>query len=510
MAAFVNDRTVLIMAATPRFVAPSDRGMFLTPSSAVFKVAPDGQSASPASFTFKANLLNMGGVVDFTCSSGVNATVNGNELTITYANFGAVSGTITAHIEVEGVHYTQVATISKVADGLPGAAGVAGVRGNVDISVITSGSVWSDTEAVNALAAAGYGAPRPRDMVNLYKADRTFGAQKMFDGFNWVTVNYVYNGNVFVKGSILPESIDTRSLTIKDAAGNVILSSGTNLDKSRINANFGSNLLYNGDFSLGFDGWGLSGTGVTVAASGINLAGWCPSWGQNRPGANVMWSCQGNAIISSSLNDGNNFYEYYSYQIPVEAGKTYVVSANTGAHRCVVNVFLYFYNSADSVIGVTSGAGALSGVWTNAAETGGGTTLSGYKRVYGYNVAPAGTVYCRVILRKYATLAGNNDSYMFVGRVMVEEVPAGVTTPGIWSMGQSVAPITPGNASTYIQAATINLAHINKATITNLQALSGVIGLLRTATSGQRSELSDSGLQLFNSANVPVIQVGLF
>ena len=512
MAVFVNDRTALIMAAVPRYAPPTDRGMFLTPSSAVFKLASDGQSASPASFTFKATLLNMSGTVAFSCSAGITPTVNGNEVTVTYANFAAVSGTITATITVEGVQYTQVATLARVADGAngaPGAAGAQGARGNVDIAAVTNGSVWSDSEAVAALVAGGYGAPKSRDMVTLYKADRTFGVQKMFNGSAWIAVDYVYNGNMFVKGSILPESIDTRGLTVKDASGNVILGAGTNLDKSRINANFGSNLLYNGDFNLGFDGWGGPGSsGPTVAASGINLPDWFPPWGRNRPGGNMMWSCQGDAYRSTSLNDGNYYYEYYSYQLPVEAGKTYIVSAYTGAHRCVVNVFLYFYNSSDVVIGVTSGAGNLSGVWTNAAEAGGGTTLAGYKRVYGSSVAPAGTVYCRVILRKYATLAGNSDSYMFVGRVMVEEVMAGVTTPGIWSMGQSVAPITTGNVSSYIQGAAIGYAQINTATIGSLSALTATIGTLRTGASGARTELSDNVFKVFDGNNILRVRIG--
>ncbi len=513
MAAFVNDRTVLIMAATPRFAPPTDRGMFLSPSTAVFKVAADGQSASPASFTFKANLLNMSGVVTFTCSAGITPTVNGNELTITYANFSAVSGTVTATIVVEGVVYTQVATVTKVADGSAGAAGVAGTRGNVDISAVTAGSVWSDTEANAALQAAGYGAPRLRDMVHLYKADRTFGVQKVFDGFNWVAVDYVYNGNMFVKGSILPESIDTRGITVKDAAGNVIFGSGTNLDKSRINANFGTNLMYNGDFSCGLDGWSLAGSsGPAVSGMGVNLSGgdWWMSLTPNLPGANIFWASQSDAYRNSSLSDGTHYYEFYSLKVPVVAGRNYIVSAITGAHRCSVNVFMFFYNSSDQLLSASSGAGSPSGVSANPSEYSGGKTLAGYKRIYSSGVAPAGAAYCRVMLRKFATVAGSSDSYMFVGRVMIEEAPAGVTTPGIWSIGQSVTPITAANASTYIQSAAIGLAHINKASITNLQALSSVIGLLRTATSGQRSELSDIGLQLFNASNVPVIQVGMF
>jgi hypothetical protein len=226
MANVVNDRDVLIMGTSPRYSAPTDRGMFITPSSAVFKVSADGATASPASFTFQVTLLNMTGTITFSFSNGMTPTVNGNTVTLSYANMSAVSGTITANITVDGQLYTAIANVAKVADG---ASGGNGIRGNVDIAAVTSGSVWSDSEAVAALAAAGYGAPQVRDMVTLYKSDRTFGSQKMYNGSAWVAVDYVLNGNVFVKGSILPEAIDTRGLTIKDAQGNVILGSGTGL-----------------------------------------------------------------------------------------------------------------------------------------------------------------------------------------------------------------------------------------------------------------------------------------
>jgi hypothetical protein len=48
------------------------------------------------------------------------------------------------------------------------------------------------------------------------------------------------------------------------------------------------------------------------------------------------------------------------------------------------------------------------------------------------------------------------------------------------------------NISTYIAAAAIDLALINKASIANLQAMSALIGLLRTATSGARIEIADN------------------
>jgi hypothetical protein len=406
MATVVNDRDVLIMGASPRFNPPTDRGMFLTPPASIFKVSSDGLTASPSSFTFTATLLNMTGTVTWSYSGGIALSINGNTATLSFASFSAVSGTITASITVDGQPYSQTVTVSKVADGavtytwvkyadsaagnglsddptgksyiglaynkstaiestvasdyawslikgtdgvpgakgadgatlytwikysdvadgtglydtptastqyiglavnkatatestlktdyvwskfkgdqgVPGNPGAQGIRGNVDIAAVTTGSVWSDSEAVAALTAAGWGAPQNRDLVKLYKSDRTFSAQKMYNGSAWVAVDYVYDGSVFVKGSILPEAIDTRGLTVKDAQGNLILGAGSALPTSYLPAGaLNSNVSISSNGALSGGGGGqvtIGGLGYTGALNatygatiGVNLGG---------------------------------------------------------------------------------------------------------------------------------------------------------------------------------------------------------------------------------------------
>lgn len=509
MAAVVNDRDVLIMAAVPRYTVANDRGMFVTPSTAVFQLLGSGTISTPGSFTFQATQLNLPGTVTWSWTGGMSPVVKGNQLTLDYASFSAVSGTITASITVDGETYTQIVHVSKLAQGTPG---MQGQRGNVDISVATAGSIWSDSEAAAGLAAAGYGAPQLRDLVNLYKADRTFSAQRMYDGAKWVVVDYVYNGSVFVKGSILPESIDTRGLTIKDAAGNVIFGSGVNLDKSRINANFGTNLLYNGDFSNGLDGWQFShSNGPIMATSGINIGSdWWLSSTPNRPGSNVMFTLQNSGPRSASYDDSSLYYEFSGPKVAVEVGKKYILSAYSGAHRCGINLFFYWLNAAGSIIAASSRAGASGGFSSNQQEATGGTALAGYKRIYDLGVAPAGATHCWPVLRKFATVAWETDSYSFLTRVMLEEVPDGVNTPGPWSPGQSVTQITPDNVSTYIQAAAIGLAQINRASIGSLSALSAFIGVLSNRVNGTGAgfERTNAADKVYDTNNVKRVQIG--
>jgi hypothetical protein len=553
MAEIVNNRDVLIMAAVPRFTPPTDRGMFLTPSTALFKVSSGG-IGSPASILFKATLLNMSGTVAWSWSDGLAPSVSVNELTLTYANFSAVSGTITAQVTVDGVLYTQVATVTKVADGSSGSTtytwvkyadsatgaglsddptgktyiglaynkgtpiestapgdyawslirgadgisvkgdkgdtlytwvkysdnpdgtglydtptastmylglavnktmatestvksdyvwskfrgadgvGMPGARGNVDISAVTSSSVWSEAEAVAALAAAGYGAPQVRDLVNLYKSDRTFAVQKMYTGSTWIAVDYVWNGNVFVKGSILPEAIDTRGLAIRDAQGNVILGSGVSLPAAyaapgtkNSELAFGGNLCYNSDFSNKLAGWTKlfdenSCNFDVSSAAAPKMAGL--DWTLNRglgEGTNTL------QVNQPNTNQGRAF-ELQGDPIPVAAGKRYCISAYTGAHRCAVDVYATMY-FAD---GTYAGAIGANVDLNNEAATG-GTTLAGYKRHQQCGTIPDGVAYLRITFIKHTTKAGFSDSWMMLCRAQVEEVAASAISAGPWS-----------------------------------------------------------------------------
>lgn len=117
MAAVVNDRDVLIMSTVPRYAVATDRGMFVTPSSAIFKLAADGSLQSAGSFSFQATLLNLPGVVTWSWTNGMQPVVDNNTITLDIANFSATSGTITASITVDGKTYTQIATVTKIQDG---------------------------------------------------------------------------------------------------------------------------------------------------------------------------------------------------------------------------------------------------------------------------------------------------------------------------------------------------------------------------------------------------------
>lgn len=156
-----------------------------------------------------------------------------------------------------------------------------GLRGSVNVSV-TIGSAWSNASARQAVwSAIGRSGAAPDDThlvigdtvtftLATTSADSTIraNATKYWNGSDWLIPGVVINGNLLVDGSVAAQKIDTRGLTVRDANGNVILGSGTNLDWSFLR-NQPSN-IYNSNITLNANGT-LSGAGggkVTLGGLG--------------------------------------------------------------------------------------------------------------------------------------------------------------------------------------------------------------------------------------------------
>lgn len=323
-------------------------------------------------------------------------------------------------------------------------------------------------------------------------------------------VDGTITGNHIQANSITADKIDTRSLTIKDSAGNVIFGSGTNIDFSRVNASSGwlnsqvyanpasnwlnsnigvdgngyltgagssvqvantalptgTNLVYNSDFSNGpassIDGWTWFATTAGIGTSDV-------IWGKNFNTDWYLspWSGKGTDVAylqqPNRKGDVNYYVEMSSQPIPVGGNQKYISSGYTGAHRCKVALFAYFYDAAGVNIGHS-----YNSVCENNEEANGGVSLSGYKRCYGEYTTPSNAAFARLILRKYDTNPGYTDSWMFVTKAQLEAVGSTCTVPGPWtdsgimdpSSIRAVNPITPGNVSTYIASAAIGNAQI--------------------------------------------------
>ncbi|MEY4908193.1 MAG: hypothetical protein RL260_1911, partial [Pseudomonadota bacterium] len=182
------------------------------------------------------------------------------------------------------------------------------------------------------------------------------------------------------------------------------------------------------DFSLGRRGWTLINGGV-VGARGTNLAGWTIATLTPISGSTIFFS-QGGPI-----GNANAYCEEWSDPIPVTPLAWYCASAYTGAHRCRVAVFAYYFDAAGAVVGHSYGSPATGENTESVDAMSGGTTLSGYKRIYGTGQAPATARTARLVMRKYDTAAGQATSYMFICRAMFEPAASAASTPGAWSPG---------------------------------------------------------------------------
>lgn len=104
---------------------------------------------------------------------------------------------------------------------------------------------------------------------------------------------------------------------------------------------------------------------------------------------------------------------------------------------------------------------------------------------------------------------GVNADTFFIGSPSLDKKP--FIQRNDWSVINGVW-VPPGTYidTAYIANATIGLAHINTASIGSLSALSANIGLFRTAEYGRRTEISDSGLRVYNDAGIAVVEIGDF
>lgn len=179
----------------------------------------------------------------------------------------------------------------------------------------------------------------------------------------------------------------------------------------------GGNLIDNSEFARDLSGWACDAT-LTL---GRNYS--------------EYWTVfPGTAFMQEGVPNANPaFYHQASPgTYAVIPGKRYQWSIYTGAHRCLVQAFIYWKDAGGNIIGNTT-------LDANDEEATGGPSLDGYKRLKSFGVAPVGASVAYPILRKTTTKAGNTSSYAFFTRALFCEASATQTEPDAYSPGQMVA-----------------------------------------------------------------------
>ncbi|NTT87831.1 hypothetical protein [Tabrizicola fusiformis] len=106
-----------------------------------------------------------------------------------------------------------------------GDTGPQGERGTKQAATATAGTVWSDSEANAAIAAAGWGTPINGDVVTLYNSAAGFSQTRVRAAGVWSALAAFFGGNVLVDGTVEGKHIKAGTIT----ASRLILGDTSNM-----------------------------------------------------------------------------------------------------------------------------------------------------------------------------------------------------------------------------------------------------------------------------------------
>ena len=210
--------------------------------------------------------------------------------------------------------------------------------------------------------------------------------------------------------------ISTLQTTVSNAVGDVATL------KTQINAG-GGNLLVNTDFGLDTSGW------IFTASGGNGSVGL-----RNAPDAQ-WYPPNENTIVIQQNNTTSTGYADWTQTIEVAATKWHDVSVYAASHRCPIQIYLMWLDSAGAAIGSAPSIGPFG-------PAGGGNTLASFPVRSFKAQAPTGAVRARLYLRKFGTNSGTTDSWAWFLRPQVAEVLADTATPIAYSPGSARSTIS--------------------------------------------------------------------
>lgn len=112
MTPFVGERDVLILNTVPRYSAPIDRALMLTPSATMFEVSVAGEP-TPAAITFSALMLGAVGEITFSSEPPVPLTVANGDAVLKFVDMTASIVTVSATTIIDGLTYYARQTVAK-------------------------------------------------------------------------------------------------------------------------------------------------------------------------------------------------------------------------------------------------------------------------------------------------------------------------------------------------------------------------------------------------------------
>ncbi|AIO70874.1 phage tail fiber protein [Burkholderia oklahomensis] len=303
----------------------------------------------------------------------------------------------------------------------------------------------------------------------------------LVDGSPTLVVPSARVGDKTVPGRVLVDgAVEARTIKANSITGDKLVAGTISTDKLQVG--LGANLLKNSTF-VNLQGWATWMYGGGAGDLILDQPDWFPAGGHAAGvhSAGTWGSADPNAMLIG----------LYSDKVPVVGGGFYEYSGFVGVHRCAANVGIEWYDANGAIISA-SGYGS-AGTATVVGQAGGGKTLGGYVRIGGIAKAPVNAASALIQFRKGMNVSPDTDSWMFVTQPMIAETSASATR---------LSPYTPSGLGTLITPAGISTP--------SLSALSANIGLLRTATSGQRMEIDGSQIRSFDGNNVMRARFGVW
>lgn len=194
-------------------------------------------------------------------------------------------------------------------------------------------------------------------------------------------------------------------------------------------------------------------------------------------GGGVYTRLSGTSSSSSDLTNSNNL-NYYS----VISGKKYELSIYINTHRCNAWCLVVWEDANGNYVG--------GNVGNDVGSVGAGQDIGTWGRSTWVGVAPAGAKRCYIAVRTQYLGDGYVDPYTFTTMWYFGEAGVNQTTASPWSPA-GVTSINGGQIVT-----------------DTISAISSNIGLMRTATSGGRTEIEANVIRVYDDGNQLRVKMG--
>ncbi|OHV96589.1 hypothetical protein AKG95_17895 [Janthinobacterium lividum] len=182
MSAIVGTRDKRLQASAERFSTTADgKAILMTGSTPVFRVNSAGAGA-PGSIAITAQPVNVVGDIVFSVSAGTQIAVDGNVVTVDFANMTTDTALVQARIREFGVDYVANYMISKVFDGIRGDTGLAGLNTGQAFAYKRAAAAPTDSpgDVIFTFATGSITTPAGNDLANGWSKNIPAGSAPLY------------------------------------------------------------------------------------------------------------------------------------------------------------------------------------------------------------------------------------------------------------------------------------------------------------------------------------------